>query len=195
VRTDLDSFSDIEAYSLMLDGYRMSAPELEKMRATLRADGVPEDKRARGPKDWAFLRVAPWAESAKSAAYLEHLKVAGQRFFKPFRLDKWLMALGLVLLAAALAGLYVLLREQILWLLQRPLWSLLLVLGIAALAWFAPALRRMFEVLRYIRSPLEMVTRFVGMLGVALLGALTVRLYLATIDRLFLWLGKVERLK
>ena len=33
VRTDLDSFSEVEAYSLMLDGYRMAGPNLEYSRS------------------------------------------------------------------------------------------------------------------------------------------------------------------
>ena len=198
VRTDLDSFTDIEAYSLMLDGYNMSGPELEALRATLGADPVPEAKRAREPRKWPFLKVAPWAANGDqdaNARYLRHLKVASQRFFKPFRLSTPLLVAGLAVLAAALVGLYLWQRENIHALLNKPLWTLLLALAALALGWVAPKLWKMFETLRWVRHFVDYLRSLGAMLLAGALGALVVRVYLATVDRFFLWLGRVERLK
>lgn len=198
IRTDLDSFSDIEAYSLMLDGYNMSRLEFKALRDTMSADDVPQAKRVRDAKDWAFLSIAPWAGNRAQknhSAYLERLQVGAHRFFKAFRLSTALALAGIAALALALAGAYILLKEQIHWVLDQPLWTLLLVLAGAVLVRFAPKLWKAFDVLRLLRKPAELVTRFVGMFVVAALGALTVRIHLLTVDRLFLWMGRVERLK
>lgn len=198
VRTDLDSFTDIEAYSLMLDGYNMSALELEALRATLGADPAPEEKRVRGPRSWRFLQIAPWAangDKEANARYLRHLKVASQRFFKPFRLSTPLLLAGLVGLAAALVALYVWQRDNIHALLNQPVWTLLVVLGAIALGWVAPKLWKMFEALRGVRHTVDYLKGLGAMFLAGLVGALVVRVYLATVDRIFLWLGRVERLK
>lgn len=198
VRTDLDSFSDVEAYSLMLDGYNMSRPGLAALRDTLGPLAVPEEARAADPHPWAFLAIAPLAGGSPGAGYgryLAHLKAAAHRFFKPFRLSTLALVAGVAALAGALYALYVWLREPIHALLDQPLWTLAIVLGVIALARFAPRLAKAFEALRILRKPVEIVARFVAMVVVAGSGALGVRIYLLTINRLFLWMGRLDRLK
>ena len=92
IRTDLDSFTDIEAKSLMLDGYLMSEPEL---RSAFNASGQP------GFAQWSFLEVQAWMEKP-SQRYLTHLEVARERLFKVFRLS-WAVTI-LTVLAVGLIG-------------------------------------------------------------------------------------------
>jgi NTE family protein len=95
VRTDLDAFSEIEAYSLMLDGYRMAEPNLTTL---------PLDKLGRpGPThDWRFLAVGEAAATAQPDGYMNHLNRARSLFLKPFHLSRRAMILTVALAASVL---------------------------------------------------------------------------------------------
>jgi len=83
VRTDLDAFSEVEALSLMLDGYRLagSTIAMEPGIAALAGDGVP----GRPDVGWRFEDVAADLD-ALPEPYLRRLRIAEQRFLKPLRL-------------------------------------------------------------------------------------------------------------
>jgi NTE family protein len=96
VRTDLDSFGDIESFSLMLDGYLMTDD-------VLGAKGHSP----RTPGDWRFGVVAPlMAEPTEE--YLALLDASKYRFFKPVHTLRWvkwfLVSAVVVFLVAAIAG-------------------------------------------------------------------------------------------
>jgi predicted acylesterase/phospholipase RssA len=96
VRTDLDSFSEVEAHSLAAYGYAMSKVELE-------VDGIKE-LAAAGSLDgaWAFARVAGYLERAPKA-YLRQLELAKKLFFKPLSAGgRPRLELAIVALLAAL---------------------------------------------------------------------------------------------
>ena len=83
VRTDLDSFTEVEAYSLMLEGYRISEAELREgpgMRDLVR------DSSLSAPPRWTFLRIEPWA-IRPTPDYLRQLRAAQYRLFKVFSLS------------------------------------------------------------------------------------------------------------
>ncbi len=80
IRTDLDSFSRLEAGTLAADAWLMSAAELEKLPQAYRAQ-------ARVETDWAFRRWIPAMQQGDSTV-LTHLKVGKNRFLKPYRLMK-----------------------------------------------------------------------------------------------------------
>jgi NTE family protein len=80
VRTHLDSFTDLEAYSLMFYGYQISQESLAKtpsLQAFLKGN--------LSQINWQFLSIKPWI-SNPTAEYLLQLKVASERFLKVFRL-------------------------------------------------------------------------------------------------------------
>ncbi len=84
IRTDLDSFSDIEAFSLMYDGYCLSNQKLFETRIT-GSQTLPS--RSTGAGSWKFLQAAELlAERARLKELLTHLHVGSQQFFKVFRL-------------------------------------------------------------------------------------------------------------
>ncbi len=98
LRTDLDTFSDAEAYALMLSGYRMAAVEFDHLPAT-------NSSRER----WRFLAIAPTVDRAPdSEAQHEHLLrllgVGACRSFRVWRLVPALWLIPVVLAAAAIAG-------------------------------------------------------------------------------------------
>jgi len=94
VRTDLDSFSDLEAYALMTSGCNM-------VRATIddAISGFAVDPR---PHDWHFLHLADaMKDERRSKVELEGpLAVGALGMFRMFSLSPWLRALR----AAALVG-------------------------------------------------------------------------------------------
>lgn len=105
MRTDLDAFSDVEARSLMLDGYRMVDRELA---ADPSFAGLAEPHRGTAePSNWGLAEAAVSA-AAPEQWYLDLLSAGSARFGKPLliALRPLLRAAGHSLrgIAAPLAG-------------------------------------------------------------------------------------------
>jgi predicted acylesterase/phospholipase RssA len=99
IRTDLDSFSDLEAYALMASGYRMAQHEGRRSIEDL----LPRPEAAPA-QSWAFLEVEPLlVPGPRFETVRKHLSVAGRGAFRAWRLSPPLTAVGIVLIAA-LAG-------------------------------------------------------------------------------------------
>ena len=99
VRTDLDSFSDIEAYALMTSGYRAMGQDASCLQ------GIPMDSGP--PSDWDFLKVEDGMTQNKHPMYhrlKQHLSVSPSLFLKVWKLHPVLKvvswAAGAVLLVA-----------------------------------------------------------------------------------------------
>jgi NTE family protein len=102
IRTDLDYFSDTEAFSLALDGYLMSRLELEREEFADLSDGDPR------PADhtrWAFGQDERLVEGIRTGApaTLHRLRAGKQRFFRLFALAPRLGVLTLIALIVAIA--------------------------------------------------------------------------------------------
>jgi predicted acylesterase/phospholipase RssA len=96
LRTDLDSFTDLEAYALMTTGYRQAEQWFSE-------PGWP----ARVPRLWKFLAIEPaLAEDAPASAVVERqLEVGAQTALKAWRLSPTLKVIGVVLGVAATGAL------------------------------------------------------------------------------------------
>ncbi|NWG86136.1 MAG: patatin-like phospholipase family protein [Hydrogenophilaceae bacterium] len=133
IRTDLDSFSDAEAYALMYDGYCLTHEHLDQPSF----QGLGSEPRRQ--TSWRFLTVRDLLRDQARRCWLHtRLKVGAKLFFRPFHLTPgaaWLRALPF--LAALIAGLGLLLRHY--WATRLPEFSILTV-GDAALALGAAAL-------------------------------------------------------
>jgi predicted acylesterase/phospholipase RssA len=198
VRTDLDSFTDAEAYALMASGYLMAARELEVVKAIESVPAAP----AAGPEpNWRFLavkrRLSKSDDDPRSEyqAFVKQLKVAGSVAFKVWRLRRWLQAcaaaLALVALALASYGVY--------WILTTPaardaspvtygsmVKSFLGMLGTLLLTLvFGKTLMAVFE---YKKT----LTRALVHVGISIFGFLVARLHVHFFDRLYLKAGRVE---
>jgi predicted acylesterase/phospholipase RssA len=104
IRTDLDSFSEVEAYALMTSGYAMTRAELERLNKELtsRGDTYPwggfdvtaPTERTR----WRFLRldakmaVTPDANDIVRKDLGTQLRVGQSLFFKQIKLMPWLFS-------------------------------------------------------------------------------------------------------
>ena len=97
VRTDLDSFNEVEAYALMTSGYRMTEYEFPRAVPKFPVSNEP-------PVAWEFLKIeAPMKQvdgvDAAHHEIMELLKVATYQGFKIWRLIPALRVLGWFLLA------------------------------------------------------------------------------------------------
>jgi hypothetical protein len=101
IRTDLDSFSDCEADSLMLSAYLMTNVEFE---ACMKDFPV---RKERSP-DWRFLAIEPIAANATSTDQTHLLREAldvGQRIsLKSWKASRTLQAIAVVCVLAALSA-------------------------------------------------------------------------------------------
>lgn len=182
IRTDLDSFSDTEAYALMTSGYCMTAEMLERPALL----GFPLEK----PREtkWTFLKIAPALAAANpDPSVIRRLRMAQYIAFKVWRFSRMLQ-LGAFFVAAV-----------VLWLLyaQWNQWSelalprltagrlLVALLVIVIGAVIAPV------VLRFVRFPKTFQQLAIG-IGMATFGFIVARLHLHVFDKLFLKDGEVR---
>ena len=199
VRTDLDSFSDIEAYSLMLDGYYMSKPELKKFEELRQTAGERLPDKCPRKVEWRFLAIAPWMNPSTpaDAQYLKHLDVASEKFFKVFKLS-W--PLTLITIAAVLALLGVLWNAygaavQTFLTNEVTYGKLLLAAGVFLAGFLAPRLGRTFKILGFIRTPGQVIGDLFGLLLLALVGSWLVAIHLVIFDSMFLRIGSIKNLE
>lgn len=200
VRTDLDSFSDTEAFALMADGYLMSDADIRRIATHFEVQ--PGE-----PVSWRFLKVRErMADPARDARFIKQLDVAKQKFLKPLRLGITPALMGVSLAAFLLLGLYV----GLLWKisdLMFPGWlsglagtfegclldsgqALQLVLSIVAVI-VGEWLGRTFKLLKLLRYPAKGITALFTRFLLPALGAFPVFVYLKTIDRYFVAQGRL----
>jgi NTE family protein len=132
IRTNLDAFTNIEAYALMYDGYCLTDRFLNQSEGLKKAP----------TGTWSFLSIR--AEITNNPARLtHHLHIAGDLFFKVFRLmgtKGYFIAgsLAAISLGSAWAGIYYFLNTfqvKIIMLLNSPkMLASLIVFGLTA--WF-----------------------------------------------------------
>lgn len=191
IRTDLDSFTEVEAYSLMLDGYQMSEGELRKAGGIKQL--ISKKKKVDAPR-WRFLEIAPWL-AHPNPRYLRQLEVAGELLFKIFRLS-WLVTIVTLLAVVGICfGLWALFKDEIIAFFSQSITiGKLFVILITLALGFIPKLSRIFKMFRFLRSPMEFLVRFVTRALPPAIGSLFVWIALRIYDPLFLRQGKLERL-
>jgi predicted acylesterase/phospholipase RssA len=104
LRTDLDSFSEAEAYALMTSGYRMTEFQFKQEKC------VEEFFEPTETEPWKFLEIEDFMrDSSKGNKYLKKLlAVGGSSAFKVWQIDPVLKNVGrlaLVLIAVAIIAL------------------------------------------------------------------------------------------
>jgi hypothetical protein len=185
IRTDLDSFNDVEAYALMTSGYRMTEYEFPRAVPNVPLCNDP-------PVEWEFLEVeSPMKRVAGlDAAHrqiMALLRVANFQAFKIWRLVPGLKILAWFVLAAAILGVG--------WACFRWRDFPLLTpgrIGIAALAVAATALlgNRLMSIIRY-KDTAERIGISIGM---GVLGWLLALTHLHLFDPLYLKRGRLSRI-
>lgn len=198
IRTDLDSFTEVEAYSLMLSGYLMTEYQFRELDKQHKRDGEPgtwggfDIEAARG--DWPFRKLEGLIKEpenspdARRADLGKQLDVASAVAFKIWKLSPLLRSLGWVVGAAALALLAWFIYEN--W--DKPLVhqvsvggaTILLLLFVAGILFpFIKFLNAQKAARGYLRKAL-----------VAVAGFVVTNIHLSIFDRMFLRRGKLDRL-
>jgi hypothetical protein len=183
IRTDLDSFSDLEAYALMASGYQMTQYEFPRSIKGVAVSGQP-------PADWSFLRIlSPMQQRTgveKAHDYLQQiLSVAQHQAFKIWRLSPALKSISWILGIIGATGLA--------WACWQWRTSSLLTLGALGIILATVVIGWVFgktaaRVVRY-----QDTLRQIAMgLVMGVLGALLARLHIEVFDRWFLARGKLK---
>jgi predicted acylesterase/phospholipase RssA len=190
IRTDLDSFADVEANALMTSGYRMTEHDFQH---SVDLQGLASsDER----QPWGFLAVEPCMnEGGKPKESLKRLLAVSKysafkvwRLWKPLMVTSGLLAAGLIALGYWIAA-------------TDPDWSLpavrvrQLLVAIAMLGATAVVTQYLGRTILGIDRWRELLYRVAAGLGMSLIGWLAARIHLWIFDPLFLWLGSAERLE
>ena len=183
IRTDLDSFSEVEAYALMSSGYLMTEHALRNPIL-----GFPVAQCAREP--WKFMAIEPlMKDSRQKTLFTRQLKIANSLLFKVWMLVWQLQILSGVLTLALLVLLgyaaYVWWNSEIFTLRVKDI-----VAVMAALALSLLGLGFVAKVANYRKTATEIL---IGV-GMATFGFFLARLHLHVFDKLFLRYGRLQRL-
>lgn len=180
IRTDLDAFSEVEAFALMYAGWRMT----HQAFAGPGLNWMAEDEPARA--DWRFKAIESHLTVPSRADRLIRLLDVGRyRAFKVWRLVTPLRILGVVLVLVALAALGLLARAY--W--DRPLVT---VGAVASFAIGAIGTAVFGSWAMRAKEPGASVRKIVAGIGLAMLGWLIVGVHLSLFNRLFLRVGRVH---
>ena len=197
IRTDLDAFSEVEAFALMASGYRMTKREFDLLQEQHRKAGNPgtwSGYEIDAPSgDWPFrpleqlLGSAPGAGGKQRADLEEQLKAANKTFFKAWDLTPFLQLAAWLLGAAVVANIAGLLAADWTKTAFAMSWGTLAVsIATFVIVLFVPAFKWLF--------PQEEGRNVVIKITIALLGYILSKVHLFIIDRIFLARGKLERL-
>jgi hypothetical protein len=180
IRTDLDSFSDVEAFSLMTSGYRMAETYLS---------GVSVLPKASAPHAWPFLEIEKVIADANTtdASYRRAVKLltgGRTRLFRVWGQSRALMlTVGLVVPLALAAAVVALSRHGLGGMSE----GLVSITGWGALALVAVGVALAIP---RVREPVSRIA--IGLLGLVLW--IPAWIHLGVFDRLFLRQGRLERI-
>jgi hypothetical protein len=179
MRTDLDSFSDAEAYALMTSGYLMTGHAADRSFKGLAGKAKKHD--------WEFLQKAEAAMTTQSSSpgYLNlksNLEVSGQSAFRAFRLAPLRSFGALLVIVAVAVGLVLGLAR----LLPDAPWRWIGIAGVTALV-----LVGLPKLLMGWRQPLRSLFQMVIASAATALGWLIALVEIRVFDRMFLRRGKL----
>ena len=212
IRTDLDSFNDIEAFALMTSAYKMTAEQFRGKRPCVEGFPAPVQK-----ANWRFLAgslsdaMKPRVTKPEGEASRKHLskllKVASSSAFKVWKLSVPLVCMKWAIIAAIFAAI-------VWWFYQQ--WDSQIIpagahakltykavsIGVLIMLFFG-GLAAVFKVLfgekhgkrimRLVRWRDTLTSILIG-IGMSTIGFLIARLHLHVFDRRYLKLGRLERL-
>jgi hypothetical protein len=180
IRTDLDSFTDVEAYGLMLSGYEMTRRFFPD---SLKPFCAKEPKEAA----WRFRQMATVVSDVKKSAALDkQLSVSDRRFFKVWLLSPRLKAFGVVLVLAALIG-------AGWWLWENRHLAPFTVGGLTITLVTMVVLARVGTFFNLAHDVATGCKKIIVTLALAIVGWAIAGIHLIAFDRLFLCLGKASR--
>ena len=201
IRTDLDSFSEVEAQALMANGHLIANSQIDPSLAGTIDPSRPANPQP-APPGWGFLRVGPYLRTPnRDPLFGRQLEIAGATAFKVFKRFRWLRytacSFGVALPVVLLLCMIVIDPDNFLGLADRlyerlntyPALKLtVLVLLSYGVLFLLPRSVRYVAMLRDLPRQLALGT-------VAATIAVVAWLRILVFDQLFLWQGRVDRLK
>ncbi len=183
MRTDLDSFSEAEAYALMTSGYLMTETALREPLLGFPVAPAPRHQ-------WTFLAVEPLMKVPGASPLRRQLAVADKLFLKVWLLTRSLqLGAGLaVLMLLVLLGVAVKGSWQSELSLSLSVGSIVLSVGAVALS--LAGLGVVSKIINYRKTVQDILIA----LGMVTVGFLLARLHLHVFDRIFLAQGRLARL-
>ena len=196
MRTDLDSFTEVEGKSGMYSGYAIAQakipPQWQSIFKTKKR--FAENLRKQRSQIWGFEQIRSYMEASyANAGYSRQLSVARQTMFKAFRMIPGLIPVGVVIGIVALVGPAVLAGSLWYAISYSSLWDAVLAMLVASLGvgLIAAAVSR-----RWLKTFWEdFVLQYVVSISVALFGSLGAKLHLRWIDPKFLSNGTIKHLR
>lgn len=189
VRTDLDSFSDVEAYTLMTSAYRMTEHAFGEGKCVEGFDAPAE------PIVWDFLAVEGGMKGVgKPYQYIKRLlDVSDVLAFKIWKLKKFLQVTAVVLaVAIAVVGVWAVWKfwdtELVKAITVGTLGALILSMALTALGTALVGKRLM----RVVRLRETLIRAAIGF-SVGIFGWLAAWLHLAIFDKMFLKEGSIKK--
>jgi len=192
MRTDLDAFTEVEAYSLMLSGYLMSREDLETFKTNTDCAHVTCTSCDRtAPKEpWKFQGIEPWINNPTDE-YLRQLEIAQSTFGKAMMCFPWLW----VPLAAFVGVILYYIGPPVVEFLRHPITFSALIL--LAFLWvvdaMAPKLTRIFRFMKLLRPQAEMAKLAVKGAGL-FIGTIFIKFYQCCINPLYVSQGRLAKL-
>ncbi len=201
IRTDLDSFTEVESHALMADGYLIAKNSVDKEGPQ---KFVPNGTNAEPfmGHTWGFLDVQPYMENPqKDPRFCKQLEVAGSQVLKVFKLLPWLKWTGIIFLIVVLCLLVLFfichannpvpgvqgVFEKV-----NTFGALGMTIGMLVVY---VLLYKLPQHWRWVRLLWGLPRRMILGVGLAVFGSIAVWIHLLIFDRLFLWQGKVSLLK
>lgn len=193
IRTDLDAFTDLEAWALMHHGFSLAR---HRLRERSIEDSEQSDANNRF-REWGFMGIREHAQPPFKQKLFEHLDVGANQFLKVFYLGEplpWIIVLAPVVVSFALMALVIYLLPP----LPRSVWVILGILVVTALAYSqngriidwvdrVPWLKKNRKRLAKAMQPMG-VTMILGAIGAAIS-----QLNLQVFNRLYLRAGRVRQ--
>lgn len=178
IRTDLDSFSDAEAFALMTSGYRMAEHEFDR---TIEGFPPPPEERPY----WPFQKIERMMSRGRGfSRLLRVLDVGASLAFKAWRLSRLLQVVGVVLLAVVAAVILALL----LWKWSSPVVALRVTGATIVLV----VLTYLFgPTVAWVARTRDKLLELLGAVALSLVAWLLGFVHLRFIDRCYLRLGRL----
>jgi predicted acylesterase/phospholipase RssA len=183
MRTDLDSFTEVEGNSVMYSGYAIARANIPpQWQTAFKAQKpVAEHLRKQRRQLWGFEEIRSYMESPYAdAVYARQLSVARQTMFKAFRMMPSIIPLGVLIALVGLIGPAVFLGALWYTISHFALWDVVLVILVVSLGvgLLAAAVSR-----KWLKTFWEdFVLQYVVSISVALFGSFAAKLHLRWID-------------
>lgn len=192
IRTDLDAFTEVEAYSLMFDAYKMSQDDLQKFKNESGCQYFKQkEAEEKLSSPWKFLAIAHWMKEP-TKDYLDQLDVAQSTFGKALKCMPLLWAPLLVFIGLVLyffTPLIISILSS-----SISIYSIIVLVAVWLISNMVPKLARVYKIFKVLRSPALMVKSIYRVAGL-LMATLFIKFYLRFINPLYLKQGRISKLK